>query len=79
MKVIKVIRLFDGSQHSTKQQALRRLGDILSSGEDLTFLESLSHKNTLQIKNILIDKTKELNKICQVLNEIREVEELKFF
>ena len=77
MKIEKVIRLMDGSLHTSKQQAERRLLNVLSSGQDLKFFEGMAHKKTLEIRDYLIKNSDQLNKTIQVINELKQVLELK--
>ena len=79
MKIIKMISLLDGSKHASKEIAQRHLGNILSSGKDLTFMEGLANKNVLHIREYLIENRMQIHKTLQILDELAEVEQLNGF
>ena len=79
MQVVNKIRLLDGSEHNNKQQAERHLFNILSSGTDLKLFESLSNKSTLKVKEFFIENYSEIQKTMQIIEELKEVDNLKNF
>lgn len=79
MKIIKMISLMDGSKHETKQRAETHLVNILSRGEDLAFMEGLTNKNVLQIRDYLAQNRKQMHRTLQILDELAELEGLTGF
>lgn len=79
MEVVRKIRLNDGSEHSTKQQAERYLYNVLSGGDNVKLFDTLAHKSSLKIKEHFIDNIQEVKNTIKVINELLEVAELKDF
>lgn len=79
MKVVKKIRLIDGSEHNSIQQAERHLYNILSSGTDLELFERLANKSTLKVKEFFILNYNEIQKTMQIITELKEIDNLKNF
>lgn len=79
MEIIQKIRLFDGSEHRSTQQAERHLFNILSSGNDLKLFEALANKSTLKIKEFFIENYSDIVATLQAIEELKNVEQIKNF
>lgn len=77
MEIIQKIRLFDGSEHASKQQAERHLYNVLSMGTDLKLFEALANKSTLKVKEFFIQNYSDIVATLQVIEELKSVERLK--
>ena len=79
MKIEKVIRLMDGSIHTTKDSAERHILNMLSRGDDLKLCEELANKNALKVRDFLIENEVRVNQTMHLVRELNEVMSLKGF
>lgn len=78
MEIVKMIKLMDGSIHYSKELAIRHLENILA--KDLSHpSQEMEHKSAHFIKNYIYENYNKFVQYMQVLEELKQVTELKNF
>lgn len=77
MKIVKKIRLIDGSEHSTKERADRHLTNLIY-GERVFNNISLK-KNASSVIEFFYENEEDIINVLQLIRELKEVHELKDF
>lgn len=79
MKIVKKIRLLDGSEHPNKQLADRHLSNMLSQRPCLDLFEALAGKNVMNVQTTFVENWDLVEQTLQVIRELKEVEQLDFY
>lgn len=79
MKIVKKIRLLDGSEHPNKKLAERHLSNMLSQRPCLDLFEALAGKNAIETQIAFVENLDLVEQTLQVVRELKEVEQLDFY